>query len=409
MAEIQNNTNLNQEGENELNLDELAKNYVSTLKSIQWEEKEEELKLFFELSYVKPEIFSVLGPLYEKLEMLEFSNFVFQFIASKVLDEPEIVYKDLLFIASRTVQSSPKFYENAVQFFYSAILCHVSDPNFLLAQKPFSDFIDFEPDATYASFQTVMKSSFSYLGKLLREGPNKYVSTEFLNLLFFWAPFASRFPNYQIAFCQICMQAIRLDSSLKYNPFRLKVLSILLTLQEFLPSISPLTHIIEKAFTEKCVPLQAENTNDSTIEEQTQEQTEDQPEIEKNSEEQNNNFSKDFSQVLIGNKDIARTEEYQIYLFDTSLEMLGECINGLCNRIAFPEISAPIIMCFQKLLTNQLYKKKINEIQSFLDILLEKSSWVQSQRKLLVKIASESEKDFDISSTIEVPNKQTKK
>ena len=383
----QNNQEINTN--DDLDLEELAKQYLSNLKGIQWKEQETELQLFFTLSYTRPEIFSILGPLYKKPEMLEFSNFVFEFVTSQVLEEPDIVSKDLLFIASRAVQASPKFYETAVRSLYSGILCHVNEPDFLLSQKTFSEFIDFEPDATYPSFQSVMKEGFGYLGKLLREGPSTYVSQNFLNLLSFWAPFAHRFPNYQIAYCQICMQAIRHDSSLRFNPFRLKILSILLSLDEFLLSISPLAHILEKSFTEKCIPL-VQNQQEQNDEEHENE------ELIENSEENN------ISQILVGTKEIARTEEYQLFLFNSSLNMLKTCLDGLQNRIAFPEISAPIIMCLQKLLTNQLYEKKFKDIQSFLTLLQKKSSKVQSRRKELVKKVTEDGNEFDITSYMEL-------
>ena len=67
------------------------------------------------------------------------------------------------------------------------------------------------------------------------------------------------------------------------------------------------------------------------------------------------------------------------------MALLRQCLFGLKNRIAFPEISAPVVRTFEIMLTNEAFKHREEEINEFIQDIKTNSQWIEKRREQLAE------------------------
>ena len=317
-----------------------------------WQENESEFGLFICAALPFKNVMKILGPVFARRELKDFSEKVVCTISANFLSNPDVLTDDLLFVASRIVQHQNDYYSHVVRLLYSSLITNVETRDFVLAARNFEKIVDFEPEATENGLLASMKDAFDLLAKDIREGIDHIATLRFVNLLRFWSRFATRNPLWSDAFQQICLQAVNSDRSLRINPFRLKVVEVMKEAGYILPCIAPLAKILEKSLQEK---------DDSKAE-----------------------F--DWDMLMVADKQIARSKEYQTRLFATSLEMLESCLCSLSNDIAFPEIAAPVSRALAAMEQNEAFAEKAQELARLNTRINQNILWVAKQRRVAAEV-----------------------
>jgi hypothetical protein len=197
-----------------------------------------------------------------------------------------------------------------------------------------------------------MKTAFLHLAQLLRSDGNVFVTFAFINLLRFWANFAFRTLNHTDAFIQICWHSLHVDHSLKMNPFRLQIISVLMEHDVYLPCVAPLVKILEKSLHEQ---------KDSSAE-----------------------F--EWDTLLIAERDVARNQQYQARLFDTALDRLGNCLASLSRRVSFPEIVAPVTRVLAAMIDNPVFVEKVSQLKRLQVMIQKNANWVIKERERIANV-----------------------
>ena len=330
----------------------IAQEIAEKMQPGKWQENESELGLFICAALPFKSVMKILGPVFARRELKDFSEKVVCTIAANFLSNPDVLTDDLLFVASRIVQHQNDYYSHVVRLLYSSLIANVETRDFVLAARNFEKIVDFEPEATENGLLASMKDAFDHLAKQIREGIDHIATLRFVNLLRFWSRFATRNPLWSDAFQQICLQAVNSDRSLRINPFRLKVVEVMKEAGYILPCIAPLAKILEKSLQER---------DDSKTE-----------------------F--DWDMLMVADKQIARSKEYQTRLFATSLDMLESCLCSLSNDIAFPEIAAPVSRALAAMEQNEAFAEKAQELSRLNTRINQNILWVAKQRRVAAEV-----------------------
>lgn len=313
----------------------------------QWMIQGQSIAMFVQAAFFSTAAIATLAPIFEQKSMMEFTQHIFTTVVKAMVDNPETAVKILLFIASRAVQHTPEFYSYAVGVIVATTSMEAERSQFVEMAPAFAEFVDFEPDATIEPLEKAMCNTIQWLAKQNRENYEAFATYRYLNTMRFWSGIMFRFPNYKNALVNVAVNVINVDQSLKLNPFRLKVLEILIDNGEYLPCVAPLAKVLGKSFQEK--------------------------------NEGNEDF--DWETMLVANKDSARTKKYQESLFSATLKLLDRCIVSLANKVCFPEIVAPVNRVLKNMLENQLYKPKENILVKFAKKIETNSKWVSKERE----------------------------
>lgn len=335
-------------GANDSILNDIASEIVSRIQPGKWQEHESDLGLFICAALPFKNVMKTLGPVFSRRDLKDFSEKVVCTISANFLSNPDVLADDLLFVASRVVQHQNDYYSHVVRLLYSSLIANVETRDFVFAARQFERVIDFEPEATEEGLLTSMRDAFLRLASQIREGIDHIANLEFVNCLRFWSRFAIRNPSWSDAFQQICLQAVNSDRSLRINPFRLKVIEVMKEAGYLLPCIAPLAKILEKSMQEKC---------DSEKE-----------------------F--DWDVLMVADKQIARSKEYQTRLFSSAFEMLEGCLCSLSNDIAFPEIAAPVSRALTAMAQNEAFAEKAQVLERLNKRINQNSLWIAKQRRI---------------------------
>jgi hypothetical protein len=308
-------------------------------------------------------VFSTLAPLFLRPDMHEFSHLAINLTSANFLSNPERLSRVLLFIASRVAQHDRTAYSYLIRTLASSLTVHAHSPSLLRGIAPFATVVDFEPAASAAALADAMRSALLHLARLLRGGPAQYCSFEFVHLLRLWAPLAFRAPRTADALTQIARRALTADRSLRLNPFRLRVVSVLHEHGADLPCVAPLARIVEKALHERA-------DGDAPF---------------------------DWEAVLVAERDVARSAAYQERLFDAASEGLALCMRALARRVAFPEIAAPVVRCLRAVADNPVAGERAAVAQRLLARIERTAAWVERQRE-----AAAAADGFDVTETVEI-------
>ena len=330
----------------------------------QWIIQGQSIAMFVQAAFFNLKAIATLSPIFEQKSMMEFTQHIFTIVVKAMVDNPDTAVKILLFISSRAVQHTPSFYSYAVGVIVSTTSIQAESNLFIEMVPAFEKFIDFEPEATIEPLEQAMYDTIQWLAKQNRENYEMFANYKYLNTMRFWSKIIFRYDNYKNALINVAVNAIHVDQSLKLNPFRLKVIEILIDNGEYLPCVALLSKILGKSFQEK-----SDGEEDF-----------------------------DWDRLLIATKELARTQKYQENLFNTTLKLLDRCIVSMANKVCFPEIVAPVNRILNNMLENQLYKPKENILVKFAKKIERKSKLISNQREKEARV-----KGFDIrnKSTVE--------
>jgi hypothetical protein len=317
--------------------------------------------LFITASLAYRAVFTILGPLFFRPEHRDFSNLATNLIAANFLSDPDHLSQILLFVASRAAQSDPQFYAYALAAVYSAVSSKSSSPAFPLAAPAFARLVDFEPDATSAPLSSVMRSAFLHLARMIRDG--SFISFAFVHTLRFWSTLACRAQPTADAFVQIARRSLTHDKSLKANPFRLRVIRVLMDCGVWLPCLAPLARICAKAMHDRA----------------------------------NSQAEFDWDIILVADKDVARSKEYQQRLFAVGFGDLSECVARLARRVAFPEMVAPVVRALAQIPENEAFEEQAADVKKLLARIQKNAKWVEEQREALAV-----DEAFDVTTVCEL-------
>lgn len=329
----------------------LANSLVKYALPDEWGKYKSSLKIFAQASIEDNEAIRILSPLFERANMQEFTKFYFESVLAFLLKYPDRIISVLLFISSRAVQNSSSFYTYAVRTLFAHISLNLNLVYFSDLSKYFAEFIDFEPDATTVPLQELMAEQFKDLLTKLEtvniDQSSNYADIIFLNLMKFFQPFAFRFPQFKHAFLILANRALNEDQSLKLNPFRIKIMQILIESGYHLECLGQLTKILSKSLQEK----------------------------------RSEGESVDWDQIIVADKEIARNANYQDLLFSKSYQMLKQCLDKLKNRIAYPEIVAPVVRALKTMTTSPIFKSRTKELKDLLNLIVQNSKRIEIARE----------------------------
>jgi len=333
-------------GENEL-LNEMAKVISENLTPTNWIDFGDDFMIFFLASFEFNQVFNSFSSIFERIDMVDFSSFVFDVITKNIGSNVKRTKDLVLFIVSRAGLNNSEFFGWGIKSLYSKIVMHMNSPNFASISSIFYSLTDFNESLTAVAVQELMKESLLQLAKRIRDGESERVNILFLNSIKFWAHYAFQYQNFEIAFITLCIHSIRCDLSLKLNPYRLHILEVLIMNGQYIHCISPLIRILTKSFSSK------------TSEE----------------------IGFDFDTIIVADKSIARTKKYQTCLFEKSIHLIKACLNGLKNRIAFPEIVAPLLKALTVMLADSLFEDKKKDLNNLKLLIQNNTKWVQIERE----------------------------
>lgn len=339
----------------------IGNSLVKFAKPLQWKKYESSLQIFAQASTEDNKSIQILSSIFEREDMLEFTKSYFMSVSKLFINQPDRIINILLYISSRAAQNSPQFYRFAVKALYSSIVTHLELVNFGDLSSPFSTFIDFQPEATTEPLQEIMTETFRKLHTSLEkknvDQTSNYANVTFLNLLIFFQPFAFRYDQYKSAFLILAIKSLHEDQSLKINPFRIKIIQMLINTDHYLECVAPLTKILSKSLQEK--------------------------------KSQEGDF--DWDQLITAEKEIARNSRYQDILFEKSFDMLNFCLENLKDRICYPEIIAPVVRTIKTIIDSPIFKEKQSILNQFIKDIKKNSKKVELAREKLA-----SEPNFDI-------------
>jgi hypothetical protein len=318
-----------------------------------WKENSDELMDIFLAGFENTQIFKAFEKVFEKPEMLDFSRNVVEKIASaQCFSQFPIRVVDLaLYITSRVAQKSPQEYEFTVSILFSTLLAYIDKEEYPAMEEQFIRLCSFQPELTNFKLFSIMKDQMISMTNQLRDGIEVIGKVEFFNKCHLWAHFAFQNESFAQAYTQFIVHVMKIDKSLKLNPLRLKLSGLLVEHNEFLAPIAPLSKILSKSLSTK---------RDGVAD-----------------------F--DFDELIMSTKEIGRTEEYQDELFSRTYAMLRTCLFGLKNRIAFPEIAAPVVRTLEIMKDDEAFKPKADEINTLMNDIKANSTWIEKEREQLVQ------------------------
>jgi hypothetical protein len=328
-------------------LTSLATAVLEAISPSAWLDSPLGLDLFITACLPHQEVFATLAPLFSRADMHEFSQLAINLISANFLSNPVHLSSVLLFVASRAAQYNSAIYDYVIPTLYSSISVHASSPDFVRGIGPFARVVDFEPSATRAPLIATMRTAFCRLAAVLRSG--QHCNFAFVHLLRFWAEFAFRDPRTADAFAQIARHSLTVDSSLRLNPFRLRVISILHEHGADLPCVAPLARIAEKAIYER---------GDSSE-------------------------PFEWGELIVADPKVARNREYQERLFDAALEGLRGCLGQLARNIAFPEIAAVVVRSLGSVAENTAIGERAQTVKRFLVKIDKAVAWAEREREAI--------------------------
>lgn len=325
---------------------EVSKIIASVITAANWEKYRQNLKLYITAIFENNKAIQEFAKILTKSEMFDFAKFFFDTIANFIDSKPEQTYKIALFISSHVAQTNSSFYKYAIEALYSNVIAKSESPEFESVIEAFNNFTNFEEDGTSEIMQELMNNVFRSIAARLRESSDKFATLSFVNLLRFWASYAFKYENYTDAFVTILVHSLRCDSSLKLNPFRLHVIDILIKYGEYIAPISPLMKVLLKSISKK----------------------------------QNSEAEFDFDTLMISTKEIGRTEKYQESILAKAIKQLRQCLYGIRNSIAFPEIAAPVVRALTNMIEDENFAAKKEELESLLEEVKENTTFVEKYR-----------------------------
>jgi hypothetical protein len=318
-----------------------------------WKDNSEELMTLFLAGFENAQIFKTFEKTFEQPEMLDFSRSVVEAISSAEYFSqfPARVVDLVLYVSSRVAQKNPQEYEFILSILYSTLLAYVDKKEFPSMEVEFVRFCSFEPALTNFKLFTLMKDQMISMANQLRDGIEVIGKTEFYNKCHLWSNFAFQNESFAQAYTQFLVHVMSIDKSLKLNPLRLKLSGLLVDNNEFLAPIAPLSKILSKSLSSK---------REGTAE-----------------------F--DFDELIMSTKEIGRTEEYQNELFNRTYAMLRKCLFGLKNRIAFPEIAAPVVRTLEMMKSDEAYNSVLEKIDTLMNDIKTNSTWIEKQREQMAQ------------------------
>ncbi|KAH0791926.1 Noc2-domain-containing protein [Histomonas meleagridis] len=352
------------ENNNEDLLIEIGINITKNAKPGMWLSQGQGIVMFVQAAFFSKKAIATLAPIFEQISLLEYTQHIFTTVTKAMISNPDQAVQILLFISSRAVQHTPTFYTYAIGTIVATTSVDAENPLFPATSQAFKYFVDFEPEATIGPLEKSMTDVIHFLASQNRENFTVFATPRYVNTMKFWSPFMFQYTNYANAFVDVALHVIHVDSSLKLNPFRLQILRILIENRQYLPCVAPLAKILGKS-------LQEKNTSEIDF---------------------------DWDNLLVANKEIARTVKYQENLFHTSLELLDICLTELGNKVAFPEIVAPVNRVIKNMRENPVYQSKEREINKFAKKIERNSRWITEQRE---KEANQTEFNIRETSIIE--------
>lgn len=327
---------------------------VKFAKPVEWKSFESSLNLFAQATIENNQSIEILSPIFQRADMLEFTKSYFMSVSNFWLTKnPDRTVSILLYVSSRAAQNSPQFYTWAVRALFSIIATNLELVHFADLSSSFSQFIDFQPEATTEPLQQLMAERFKFMFQSLEDRnvdqTTNYANEKFLNLLKFFQPFAFKYDQYKSAFIILAFRSIYEEPSLKINPFRLKVIQILMDTGHYLECVAQLTKILSKSLQEK--------KSESVV------------------------F--DWEKLIIADKEIARSSNYQDMLFDKSFDMLKTCLEQLKKRIAYPEIVAPVIRTIKTTIESPIFQSKQSVLKKFINEIERNVKLVEQKRQAI--------------------------
>lgn len=344
----------------------ISESFVNFARPLELSNYKSSLNLFAQASVEDNASIQILAPIFARPDMLEFTKYYFSSVSSLILQQSDRIIDILLYISSRAAQNSPQFYPWAVRSLFSSIATNLELVNFGDLSTPFAKFIDFQPEATTEPLQQIMIERFKFmlmnLEKKNIDQSSNYANFTFLNSLKFFQPFAFRYEQYKSAFLILAFKSLNEDQSLKLNPFRIKVIQMLIDAEFYLECVAPLAKILSKSLQEK--------------------------------KDEGTEF--DWDQLIVADKEIARNSNYQETLFNKSFDMLNLCLENLKNRISYPEIVAPVVRTITNIVDTPNFKPKQSILNQFIKNVKKNSKRVENARE---KLASET---FNITEQLEI-------
>ena len=338
-----------------------AKIIAEKINPTNWKENSEQIMDLFIAGFEENSIFKAFDTVFEKVDMLDFSRNVIDTISSAELFSsfPARVIDISLYVTSRVIQNSPKRneYEYTLGVLNSTLLAFIDKKEFPAMEEEFVRFCKFQPAlSNFKIFQTIKDQMINMSNQIsisnqTRDGVEKIGRLDFYNKCHLWSNFVFENESFAQAFVQFVVHSMRADRSLKLNPLRLKLSKLLIDHGEFLAPISELAKLLTKSISMK-------REGDAEF---------------------------DFDELIVSTKEIGRTEKYQEELFDRGMALLRQALFGLKNRLAFPEISAPVVKAFEMMLANEAFKHRNDEIQQFIQDIKENSTWIEKRREAMVE------------------------
>ena len=334
-----------------------------------WKDFSDEIMALFLAGFENNEIFKAFDSIFEKTEMLDFSRNVIDAISSAELfsNFPARSIDIALYVTSRVAQKSPLEYEYAIGVFFSTLLAFVDKKEFSSMEEEFVRFCNYETALSSFKVFQILREQMISMSTQLRDGLERIGRLEFYNKCHLWSNFVFENEGFAMSFVQFIVHSMRVDKSLKLNPLRLKLSKLLIDHGEFLAPISSLAKLLSKSLSNK-------REGDADF---------------------------DFDDLIVSTKEIGRTEKYQEELFDRGMHLLRQCLFGLKNRIAFPEISAPVVKTFELMLANDAFKHREDEISEFIQDIKTNSQWIEKRREQM----AEKTQGFNITEVLTIEGK----
>lgn len=301
-------------------------------------------------SFEEESLIKCFSDLFLDKKMYDFSKSVLETLSGQFADDPLLSSKLILYVTSRVAQYRSNIYDFVLDLLYSIILSNSGSEIFHMYIDGYKHIVEFQTEVTYVKIQWQMQESFGKIAGQVRSGSEIYGTLQFLNIIRFWSNFAYKFENFGACLTSIIVNTMRADSSLKLNPLRIHLCSILIENKEFIPAISPLTKVMSKTFSSK----------------QNQDLTE-----------------LDFDLLVSSEKDIARQKLYQEIMFDKSYTFLCTCLENIKTHIAFPEITAPVVKYIDLIEKDESFHTKQRDLSSLKNKIIQNSKFIDDIREAL--------------------------
>lgn len=332
-------------------LEKAAEIISSSIDPTNWSKYEKEFEALVLAGFDNNKIFKQFDKIFARKDMAAFSQYIADLVARYLSVHSTRVIDLELYISSHAAQNSPAFYDYVIQALYAQLQIDMHTDKFSEIEAAFVRFVDFEPQVTLFKVNELMKQSFIEMTNVLRdESGEKMGNSAFFNRIHLWSNFAFRSESFTQAYVTIIVHALR-AKSLKLNPLRIKLIQILVNHNEFLAPLTSCAKVLLKSRSHK--------TGEAV--------------------------EFEFDNLYLSTKEIGRTQKYQDEVYNRSFDLLKKCLFGLRNRIAFPEIAAPIVRSLEMMIADDTYKQNVKQLTKFKDAIKENATWIECAREKAVQ------------------------